>query len=441
MATTLTFGTGSTLLGLETSSTSAYLTDNYHYHSAAAFPTVSYAGTFAPSITASVYLTGGSFLPGHGVVYMTDTGGGTVSNGSTTVTNGYSFSGSSIFLTFTGSSTQLVGFLQGLYVGDSSASNDKFTLNIGLQDNAGGSVGQYAEYYSSVVCFLRGTGIATDQGDVAVEDLRIGDLVRTLDGALKPVKFIGTQTFEAEFVAAAPSNRPVLIRKNALAEGMPARDLYVSAMHSLYIDDVLVPAVALLNGRSILRADIPGTVEYFHIELEGHHVILAEGLPAESFIDDDSRAIFDNAYEYEMLYGEGPTIQRLAPRIEEGHIVETIRRRIAARAGVEQAVRSAPGEILGHVERLDDGMLEGWVLDKANDTAPVELEVLVDGEIIGRSIANRYRTDLDHAGLAGGRCAFTMAMPAAAASLDQVQVRVVATGTALRNAVAATASV
>jgi hypothetical protein len=372
------------------------------------------------------------------VIYLTSLGAsgsatwnGTSTNGS--VSTPYSF-GLGTSVTFTASSqADLVAFLKGIYIGDteSTSLSDQFKLTLRYNDGAGSAT--QALYYD-VACYLRGTGIATDQGDVAVENLRIGDLLRTVDGGLKPVKFIGTQSFEPEFIAATPSQRPVLIRKDAIGEGLPARDLSVSPMHSLYLDEVLVPAVALVNGVSIVRADAPNGVEYFHVELDAHEVILAEGLPAESFIDDDSRAVFDNAFEYEMLYGEGERISPVAPRIEEGYMVDAMRRRIAARAGVDFTTEGPAVSTIGHVERLEDGVLKGWVMNQTAADVAVELEILVDGESVGRTLANRYRTDLDHAGLAGGRCGFTMALPVAAISLDQVQVRIAATGADLRKA-------
>ena len=67
-------------------------------------------------------------------------------------------------------------------------------------------------------------------------------------------------------------------------------------------------------------------------------------------------------------------------------------------------------------------MLEGWVMDHADPTAPVELEVLVGGEVAVTVLANRYRTDLDRAGLAGGRCGFTVELPSVT-PLGQIEVR------------------
>jgi hypothetical protein len=433
--TTVSFGTGNTLLGLDSYVRTSPLAATRA--SFQALPTASYTGAASAAsyvVTLQTGKIGPVGLTPSSVIYLTNTAGGTI-NTADGVTTQTTFGANTTVTFTTTSTTDLVNFLKGIYLGDTAplSVSEQFKLTLTFNDSSGNSPGQLADYYD-IACYLRGTGIATAEGEVAVEDLRIGDMLRTAGGGLRPVKFIGTQSFEAEFIAATPSQRPVLIRKDAIGEGLPARDLYVSAMHSLYIDEVMVPAVALVNGVSILRADAPEGVEYFHVELDRHDVLLAEGLPAESFIDDDSRAVFDNAFEYEALYGEGERIAPFAPRIEEGYVVEAMRRRFAARAGVELPAVT-PVSTIGHVERLKDGELTGWVMNQDAPDAAVELEVLVDGEPAGRCIANRYRTDLDHAGLAGGRCGFTMALPVAATSLDQVRVRIAATGADLRKAV------
>ncbi len=277
-------------------------------------------------------------------------------------------------------------------------------------------------------CYAPGTRIATRTGEVAVEDLQIGDLVTTASGESKPVKWIGRRSYSADTVAEFSNLRPVLIRKNALAPGLPQRDLMVSPMHALYIDGVFIPAAVLVNGVSILRREMAGAADYIHIELDAHDVIFAEGAPAETFVDDNSRALFDNVSEYYDLYGTTESRPAFsAPRLEEGYQLEAVRRRLAALAGIA-SVAGVPGSLSGHVERLGDGMLEGWVMDPANPAVPVELEVLVDGEIVATLLANRYRVDLDRADLAGGSCAFTVAMPAAAALIGQIEVRRAADG-------------
>jgi hypothetical protein len=256
-----------------------------------------------------------------------------------------------------------------------------------------------------------------------VENLQIGDLVLTASGAAKPIKWIGRRSYSAATVAEMPQHQPVLIRKDALGAALPRRDLVVSPMHGLYIDDVFVPAAALVNGVSILRREGEGPVEYIHIELHDHDILVAEGVPAESFVDDDSRTMFDNVSEYYDLYGFAEARPSFcAPRLEEGYRLEAIRRRFAARAGIA-ALPAVPGMMQGHVERLHNGELEGWVMDRANPDTPVELEVRVDGESVATVLANRYRPDLDRAGFARGRCAFLVAMPAAAEDISRLEVR------------------
>jgi len=348
----------------------------------------------------------------------------TVNSGATVLVNGGTPGSSFTIGSTTGEdATQLQSDIQSLTIVD-GAESDNFNITFTLTDVGSGSgpVGSPATFteFFKVTCYAPGTRIATPAGEVAVEDLQIGDLVATTSGVAKPVKWIGRRSYSAAAVADAANLRPVVIRKGALAAGLPRHDLVVSPMHALLIDDVFVPAAALVNGVSIVRRETAGAVEYIHVELDQHDVILAEGVPAETFVDDNSRALFENVSEYYDLYGIAESQRGFsAPRIEEGYQLEAIRRRLAGVA--PPAV--APGALAGHVERLDDGMLEGWVMDRANPTAPVELEVLVDGEIVATVLANRYRVDLDRADLAGGRCAFTVAMPAAAENLAQIEVR------------------
>jgi hypothetical protein len=191
---------------------------------------------------------------------------------------------------------------------------------------------------------------------------------------------------------------------------------------------VMVPAAALVNGVSIVRDQVDSDVTYFHVEMEGHEAILAEGAPAETFVDHDSRAIFDNADEYGLLYGSaGAKVQEIA-RLEEGFQLAAIRRRLADLAGI--ATPAAAGAVMGNLERIENGVLTGWVIDSAGADA-VEADVLVDGEAVARVVANRYRADLDQAGLADGRGGFSVAVPASAQSLGQITLRRVADGQVL----------
>ncbi|PWK60648.1 Hint domain-containing protein [Roseicyclus mahoneyensis] len=167
-------------------------------------------------------------------------------------------------------------------------------------------------------CFLAGTRIATPDGHVAVEDLRVGDTILSADGASVAVLWVGRQTVATRF---APADRlmPVCISAGALGDGLPLRDLRLTADHALMIDGVLVNAGALVNGTTIRPVpldELGGSYTVYHIETEAHQVILAEAVPAETYIDYVGRQAFDNYGEYLALYGADRAIAEMGvPRI------------------------------------------------------------------------------------------------------------------------------
>jgi len=167
------------------------------------------------------------------------------------------------------------------------------------------------------VCFLVGTRIATPDGERAVENLAIGDLVTTPEGAARPVRWIGRQAVARAFADPLRS-LPVTIRAGALGQDVPLRDLHLSPDHALLVDGLLVHAGALVNGRSIIRmADVPAHFTYYHVELADHALLLAEGAPAESFVDNVTRRRFDNWSEYAALDGEeADTGEMERPRVK-----------------------------------------------------------------------------------------------------------------------------
>jgi hypothetical protein len=197
------------------------------------------------------------------------------------------------------------------------------------------------------VCFLAGTMIATPAGEIPVETLAVGDLVVTADGRTAPVRWVGVQTVATRFADPLRSF-PIRITAGALGEGLPARDLFVSPDHALFLDSVLVQAGALVNGTTIVRETaMPERFTYFHVELEDHALILAEGVPAETFVDNVTRRRFDNFADYEARYGDtGATIAEIAaPRIKSARqLPQALRERLAAQAakcGVSAGVIAA----------------------------------------------------------------------------------------------------
>jgi hypothetical protein len=178
------------------------------------------------------------------------------------------------------------------------------------------------------ICFCAGTLIATPRGDVPVDLLKVGDLVLTHTNKARPIVWIGIGR-----ALAIPGRRnaatPVILRKGALADNVPQRDLRVTKGHSLYVDNVLIPAEFLVNHRSILWDDRAQEVSIYHVELETHDVLVAEGAPAESYRDDGNRWLFRNANGS----WDSPPQEAYAPVLTGGPIVDAVWRRLLDRAG------------------------------------------------------------------------------------------------------------
>ena len=139
------------------------------------------------------------------------------------------------------------------------------------------------------VCFAEGTLITTERGEVAVQDLRIGDRVLTRDHGYQPLRWIGGGE-----VVRNPASAPIRISAGALGAGAPARDLLVSPQHRVMVtggqleasfgfEEALVPARHLVNGTTITQELDGDTVVYYHLLCDQHEVIYSEGLPTESF--------------------------------------------------------------------------------------------------------------------------------------------------------------
>jgi hypothetical protein len=180
---------------------------------------------------------------------------------------------------------------------------------------------------NGLVCFLAGTRIATPAGDVKVEALAVGDVVRTVGGQNRIV-WIGTGRVLATRGRRSAAT-PVTVRKGALADNVPHSDLRVTKGHALYIDGALIPVEFLINHRSIMWDDQAQEVALYHIELETHDVILANGAPAESYRDDGNRWLFRNANSGWHLLPQEPC----APVLTGGPLVDAIWWRLLARTG------------------------------------------------------------------------------------------------------------
>ena len=178
-------------------------------------------------------------------------------------------------------------------------------------------------------CYNRGTLITTEHGDIAVEALVIGDRVVTRDGCAKPIRWIGRRSYAGRFLKANVQMHPIRFAAGSLKDGLPRRDLLVSPSHAMFLDGLLIPAACLVDGIGITWDHGLDVVEYFHIELDAHDVIMAEGAESETFLDDQSRQLFHNASEFEALYPEAaPPGRFYAPRVEDGFLLDAIRAKL-----------------------------------------------------------------------------------------------------------------
>ncbi len=184
-------------------------------------------------------------------------------------------------------------------------------------------------------CFAKGTRILTTLGEVAVEDLQPGDILITHSGDEAPVVWIGQRKIDIIRHRQPGTVRPIFIEADALADGVPYRRLVISPDHALYIDGVLVPAKELLNWTSIRQDTAALHVIYYHVELESHGVIFADGAPAESYLDTGHRSIFDNAESaviaHPVLMQQRREAESCAPLCLGGPALAAIRSRIASR--------------------------------------------------------------------------------------------------------------
>ena len=170
-------------------------------------------------------------------------------------------------------------------------------------------------------CFFKGTRILTSRGEARIEDLRIGDLVKTMRGEDLPIKWIGRNTFRRSGASWPKRVVPIRVSRFAIDDHTPHTDLYLSPGHALFLDGFLMEVRDLVNGTSIAPAAPPDmeTIEYFHIVLNTQEVIWAEGAPVETF-GGGNLDLFTNFVEYKRLYPNDPclAIPLVAPNLSTG---------------------------------------------------------------------------------------------------------------------------
>ena len=193
---------------------------------------------------------------------------------------------------------------------------------------------------ADAACFAAGTRILTARGEVPVEQLRVGDGVPTPSGRLRRIGWIGRRRIEAERHPTPADMQPIRISTHAFAPGQPRRDLLLSPDHAVFADGVLIPVRYLANGDT-LRPQPMREITYFHIELNDpngqpiHDVLLAEGLPTESYLDTGNRGAFDGETTppQSAAFARATWVARgCAPLQIDGPQQQLCRKRLLARA-------------------------------------------------------------------------------------------------------------
>ncbi|EGE47876.1 MULTISPECIES: Hint domain-containing protein [Acetobacter] len=162
---------------------------------------------------------------------------------------------------------------------------------------------------SAEVCFLSGSMIRTSEGDVAVEDIQIGDEVIAFDwrndeDVVRQVVWVGKA--RATVRPDLPDDEagwPVRILKDAIADGVPYKDMLITAEHCLFFRDRFVPVRMLVNGVSIFYDKSITSYDYYHVETEQHSVITADGMLTESYLDTGNRSSFRQEGKIATLRG------------------------------------------------------------------------------------------------------------------------------------------
>jgi len=218
---------------------------------------------------------------------------------------------------------------------DSNNKTISITLDIGLgYDSAGFSIvktytGGYGggkdtgiSYAGPAPCFLAGTLIETKRGPIAIEDIIEADQVVAYDqgeSVLRRVIWVGRSRVAA-------SERYIKVCRNALGDNKPFSDLHVTEEHCLFFEGCFVPVRMLVNGHSIVYQEAREEYDVYHLELDEHSVITANGVLSESFLDTGHKK-FRGRRDRALQWGRDSA----APLCTERHLVESLFRKIAQR--------------------------------------------------------------------------------------------------------------
>jgi hypothetical protein len=274
---------------------------------------------------------------------------------------------------------------------------DGATLNVAPAGNAStittqvvpGAFKSPGETLVEAACFLAGTQIATADGEVPVETLADGDMVRLARGGTARVIWVGRRHVRCNRHPKPESVWPIRIHAGAFAPGVPARDVWLSPDHAVAVAGHLIPVRHLVNGATILQ-EATAAARYHHIELARHDLVLAEGLAVESYLDTGNRGAFEGggpALELHPAFGladpGGTDFGRQVwaeaaclPLAESGTVLAGARGallRQAARLGYRRTSNSALRVVAGGRALPNASEIGGWLVRLPPGTRSVRL--------------------------------------------------------------------
>ena len=306
--------------------------------------TISIAATGSLSIGGAASGVGIAFSGEGGLLDFTSNSSSVLTGGLTSIISGFD-DGSSVvaFGALTYNPFDTTSYVDGALTIEDGAT-DLATLALAASEYYGGfdlraGTGDRLEVVA-LACFVAGTCLWTERGAVAVETLAVGDLVITADNRLAPIIWTGLRRIDCGRHRDSTGVLPVRVGAHAFGDGLPSRDLFLSPDHAIFAEGVLIPVKHLIDG-VLIRQVVVAHVTYVHIELAQHQLVLAEGLPVESYLDTGDRAAFSGgpvvALHPEWGKGRGDIAMfndalAYAPLRVMGAEVDRVRARLTERA-------------------------------------------------------------------------------------------------------------
>ncbi|WP_299353093.1 Hint domain-containing protein [uncultured Shimia sp.] len=179
------------------------------------------------------------------------------------------------------------GYFLAFLDGDIPPLNTTLTIN-GIVEND-----NWIPTDTVVPCFAGETLIDTPEGPRSIDDLKVGDLVLTMDSGAQPIRWIGCRDVQQSELAINPKLRPIQVMAGALGHGLPKRDLTLSPQHRVLVrspiaqrifgeQETLIAAKKLTEIPGIFVDEQAQSVSYYHMLFDKHGIVFSEGAPTES---------------------------------------------------------------------------------------------------------------------------------------------------------------